>query len=133
MQNSDIILIVVFSLILFGLIGFLIFILLKDKKDVKREEKFSSIKESSMLNDMDSKKISNEARIETVTKTEVVENIEATGTQVESANTPNISNAAEMKKPLTKEERERLINPFGVDMTRRTSGKESNPDNKFFK
>lgn len=130
MQNSDIALIVVFSLILFGLIAFLIYILLKDKKDVKREEKFKSIKESSLLNDMDFKKTQIENKIETVTKTEVASDISM---PVQKKENINSSNAAEMKKPLTREERERMINPFGVDMTRRTSGKESNPDNKFFK
>lgn len=130
MQNSDVALIVVFSLILLGLIAFLIYILLKDKKDVKREEKFKSIKESSLLNDMDFKKTQIENKIETVTKTEVASDISM---PVQKKENINSSNAAEMKKPLTREERERMINPFGVDMTRRTSGKESNPDNKFFK
>lgn len=131
MQTSDIVLIVVFSLILFGLIGFLIFILLKDKKDIKTEEKFSSIKESSVLNGIDSKKeATTENMIESVTKSEVATNF---NTKIENNSSSELVNAEEMKKPLTKEERERLINPFGVDLTRRGITKESNQNNKFFK
>ena len=130
MSQNDIILIIIFSLILLGLIGFLVFILLKDKKDIKREEKFKSIKENSLLNDMDNKKdISSTNKIESVTKGEVASNFNSTvdNKTIEKAN------ADEMKKPLTKEERERLINPFGVDMTRRGMTKEVDSNKKFFK
>ena len=105
--------------------------LVYSSKPLITEAKFNAIKESSMLNDMDSKKsVSRQNKIETVTKGEVVSDFNTT---MEDVPTTAV-NADEMKKPLTKEERERMINPFGVDMTRRGMNKTtSDPNNKFFK
>lgn len=134
MEMNDVMLIVFFSLILFGLIGFLIFILVKDKNDIKREEKFDSVMEDSMLNDIDSKNLmSSENRIKSTTKSKVTSNYSTSTfdntSEVEEFNV----NADKIKKPLTKEEREKLINPFGVDMTKKIGGKTINSKNKFIK
>ena len=122
------IIIIICSLILVVLIAVLVFMLVYDKRSEdrheKREKKFRNIKEKSMLNEIDSKvNISKENKINTVMSGEPSE----VGETVKKKN-------PEFERAMTKEERERNSNPFGVDMSRRKPGnKKYDENNKFFK
>ena len=121
-------LIVVLVVVLLLLVGVLVFIIVFDEKEEKKEErteqKFKEIKEKSMLNEIDTKiRVDKKKAINTVPKEETEETFEL-----------EKSTKATVARPMTREEREKATNPFGVDLTRRgAKTKKTNENNKFIK